>query len=444
MSNKKSQAFRGLRKTANISNRAFSKAARLSGKIENKADRIINGTDPTVQIHDKVLFEKIYAEAIPEITPIHPALPRAGREATVTLFIPSLQKSSFFGGTATALIFAGKIAADKGLPIRIAETLQHGNAKVDELAEFINKNGIKLGSDSDIELINLSPRTYNKYGYLDIHPDDIFVASAWWDAYLLDQLPLLKPYVYLIQDYEPIFYNNSDKYVLSESTYHSDRFIPVCNTELMYKFMVSKGYENIKQTGVWFEPAVGLQNTKSKSVISTGKKRMFIYGRPSVARNLYHFTLSCLDDLFLTQQLIGSEWEIFMAGQDKLADVILGSGIVLKNLGKMPINEYHEFVQSIDLAISPMMAPHPNYPTLEFASAGASVVTTKYETKKDLRAYSSNIVISDISKPAFSDAILKGASLDKSTRQKNLKTNNISSDWSTALDDTVAKVLKKL
>lgn len=442
MSRRKAQAFRGMRKAANISRRVFSKAANLSGKVERKADRIIHGTDPTIQIHDKVLFEKIYAEALPEIIPIHPALPKPGRSGSVTLFIPSLQKSSFYGGTATALIFAATIAAKKKLPLRIVETLVHGLAKEEELQSFLKtKGGIII---NDFELVNLAGRKYNHYGYLEMHPDDVFMASAWWDAHLLQQLPLGNRFIYLIQDYEPIFYNNSDQFTYAEQTYHKENFVPVCNTKLMYDFMSQNGYDYIAKHGLYFEPAVGIgkkygHNIKKKP---GEKRRIFIYGRPSVHRNLFYTALDSVNKAFSTYQLQNEEWEIFMAGQDKLSDILLDSGITVKNLGKMGLDEYYSFARTIDVAISLMLAPHPSYPPLELASLGASVVTTKYITKTNLSSYSKNLLVTDPTQEAITAGIIKAASMTHEARIKHAQNSSIPTDWQTTLKNTVAAVVK--
>lgn len=443
MSKRKTEAFRVVRKSAHIGRRVLTKGANLSAKVERKADSIIHGTDPTVQIHDKVLFEKFYNEAIPEITPIHPSLPTANRPATVTLLIPSLQKSSFFGGTATALIIAGKLAVDMGYPLRIVETLTHGNAKLSELVSFFHSHDIGL-NDGVINLVDLSPRTYNNYGYLDIHPSDIFIASAWWDAYLLDRLPLIKPYIYLIQDYEPIFYNNSDKFVLAESTYCSEKFIPVCNTELMKMFMAKKGYGHVAKNALYFEPAVNIGKRYGYYDTPKGqKRRLFLYGRPSVDRNLFQFALLCLDELFSHQELSSNEWDLYMAGQDKVADIVLSSGATVHNLGKMSLDDYYAFMRTVDVAFSPMLAPHPNYPTLEFASSGSAVVTTSYETKQDLALYSKNIFIGPADKEIMKELILKAADVSAQKRVENAKASNISGDWHAALENTVNSLKKK-
>ncbi len=442
MNNKKANVFRGVRKAAHITRKLSTKASNFSGRVEQKADRVIHGTDPTIKIHDTILFEKMAAEALSEITPIHPALPLAGRQPYVTLLIPSLQNSSFFGGTATALILAGLLANKKGYRLRIVETLRHGGARTSQLTAFFAANNITVSEDK-IVLVDLAARRYNHYGYLDIHPQDIYMASAWWDAHLLDQLPLQSKYIYLIQDYEPIFYNNSDKYVLAERTYKSDRFIPVCNTRLMHTFMASKGYQRIEKEGIWFEPAVAVSAVGNQMSTKGGKKKMFIYGRPSVARNLFYFALTAVDELFADSQLMPTEWEVCMAGQDSLADTVLPSGVKITNLGKMDMQNYYELVQSTDLAISPMMAPHPNYPTLEFASAGAAVVTTKWETKQDLSSYSENIFIADIEKEAFKNAILEASKLSGSKRAENAQKSTIQRDWVAALSKTIETLATK-
>ncbi len=437
---KKAAVFRGLRKSAYLSRKVFSKGANFSGRVEQKADRIINGTDTRIQIHEKMLFEKYYSEALPEITPIYPALPRSARQRNVTLFIPSLQKSSFFGGTATALIVAAMLANDLESPLRIVETLKHGGARKDEILAFLKSSDVPL-QNTEVELVNLAGRTYINYGYLEIHPDDVYIASAWWDAHLLDRLPLSKPYVYLIQDYEPIFYNNSDRYILSENTYASTRYIPVCNTKLMYDFMCNKGYSHIKNNGMWFEPAVATP-LKKNTHTPDQKKRLFLYGRPSVDRNLFFMALSCLNQAFDDENVNKGEWELFMAGQDNLPDVTLNCGLQVQNKGKMALDEYYRFIDDIQVAVSPMMAPHPNYPTLEFASRGSLVVTTRYELKKDLSNYSDNILMCDLTYESMTQSIL--AALKQSAQGQAARKSAIPSDWNKALAATIKQTVKTL
>ncbi len=435
-------SLRAARKSSHIAGRALSKALALTAKVENKSTKILMGSDFSLQAHDSIPFEKVFYNGIPyNIAPLNPALPKLKRRGAVTLLIPSLTSSSFYGGTATALIFAGSLALKLKKPLRIVETLQPGGKN--GLSDFFHSNNISI-DENDVDLIDVSSRRYNVYGYIDIHPEDIFIASAWWDAHLLSQLPLPSRFVYLIQDFEPIFYANSDKYVLAEATYHSEKFIPVCNTELMYEFMAER-YPYIKKCGVWFEPAVSQADTGLSRKKKDGqKKRIFLYGRPSVERNLFFSALSALDKLFITQKLSGSEWDIYMAGQDKLPDIVLTSDIVIKNLGKLPMSEYKEFAKSIDIAISLMMAPHPNYPTLEFASIGSAVVTTRYANKQNLNNYSNNIIMADLTVESITKAIVSASKVSYAARIENAKKSTIESQWDKSLSQTLSRVTKLL
>ena len=435
--------IRSARKSAHISSKVLRKGLRLTNKVEDKAARILNGTDYSVRAEDTMPLEKIYYNSLPYITPVNPSLPAISSKPSVVLFLPTLDGKSFYGGTATALVVAGRLAQLKNRQLRIVQTLKTGKAS--KLTDFFKSEGLTI-TEEDISVISVADRAYNVYGYVSMHPEDIFIASAWWDAHLINQLPLKQKFIYLIQDFEPIFYNNSDLYVYAEETYKQSSFIPLCNTKLMYDFMKDRGYDAFKgSTAHWFEPAVsraksGLVHKKKP----TEKKKLFLYGRPDVHRNLFFTALTSIDFAFKAGFLDVSEWEVFMAGQDKIPDIKLTSGVKITNLGKMSMEKYIEFSKSIDLAVSLMMAPHPNYPTLEFASIGTSVVTTKYGNKQDLKKYSKNIVTSDIGVESIAGAIKNAASLTYKQRLENVETDSINESWKTALDDTLKEVLKKI
>lgn len=435
--------IRAARKSAHIGSRVLNKSLSLTRKIEDKATRILNGTDYSVKAEDSIPLEKIYYNSLPYITPINPSLPRIGATPCVVLFLPTLDGKSFYGGTATALVVAARTAQLKNLKLRIVQTLKTGHAS--KLSNFFQSEGLDVKED-DIEILSVADRAYNVYGYISMHPEDIFIASAWWDAYLVNQLPLKHKFIYLIQDFEPIFYNNSDLYVLAESTYKMDSFVPLCNTKLMYDFMQDRNYKSLTSSSAqWFEPAVSRASTGlATKKTGTSKKVLFLYGRPDVHRNLFFSALSSVDYAFKAGFLDADEWGLYMAGQDNIPDIKLTSGVKFNNLGKMPMKDYIQFSKTVDLAISLMMAPHPNYPTLEFASIGSSVITTKYSNKQNLDNYSKNIIVSDISVESIAGAIKKAASISYEERINNLETNAINSDWQKALDNSIKKVLKEL
>ncbi len=433
-------SLRVLRKVAHLVTKYLGKIVHLTARIEDKSSRILRGTDYSLRTRSDMSVEEKLFTSLPLITPINPSLPAVQRPAKLTLMIPSLTGRGFYGGVATALIFAAKLSLRLNMPLRIAQTSNSGDGK--ELNRFFKENDIAINGD-DVEVIDISGRRFNFYGYLDMRPDDVFVVSAWWDAHLIALLPLTHKFIYLIQDYEPIFYPNGDLSVLAENTYHSERYIPICNTELMYTFMTAEGYDYIRDNGTWFEPAVSRSAT-GLAVQNNGKKQLFLYGRPNVDRNLFHLSLEALNIAFGEGGLDVNEWDITMAGQDNIPDIRLSNGGIIRNLGKMSMKEYIIFSKTIDLALSPMMAPHPNYPTLEFASIGSAVVTTKYKTKKSLKTYSPNIFMSELNVRSLAETIIQAAARTYDERMQRMSENRISSNWDAEFEKAFKNIDEQL
>lgn len=444
MSKAKKIAVKAIRKSAHISNKALHKTLLFTTRVENKATRIIDGTDFTYRINDVEPLEKVYYASVPYILPINPALPKAGQGPAVVLLIPSLDGSSFYGGTATALVVAAKMALFQKRPLRIVQTLKTGHPK--DLPEFFKREKVDINPD-DISIVSVADRAFNVYGYLPMHANDFFIASAWWDAYLINQLPIKDRFVYLVQDFEPIFYNNSDLYVLAESTYKMSSFVPLCNTRLMYDFMRDRKYSAFMSRGsYWFEPAVSRSASGFVRPKKTNqKKRLFLYGRPNVHRNLFFMALNSIDYAFKAGFLDPDEWELFMAGEDTLPDIKLTSGAVIRNKGKMKMEDYVNFSKTIDIAVSPMMAPHPNYPTLEFSSIGTQVVTTRYSNKQSLANYSDNIIMCDTDTESMAGAIRKATEKIPPHRQvkQSPTTSTLPLQWDISIsDDLLERVIK--
>ncbi len=436
--------LRAARKGAHVSTKVLHKALSITTRVENKAVKVLNGSDYSMKVNGVAPLEKIYYNSLPYITPLNPSLPAIGSKGSVVLLLPTLDNKSFYGGTATALVVAGMVALQSKKKLKVIQTIKTG--KGGDLSAFFKREGLTI-SNEDISVISVADRRYNFYGYLSIHADDIHIASAWWDAHLLSQLPLPRKFIYLVQDFEPIFYNNSDLYVLAENTYKQDSFVPLCNTELMADFMKERSYCGaLKQGAQWFEPAVSrVKSGIVKESQASKKRRLFLYGRPDVHRNLFFTALESIDYAFKAEFLEKDSWECFMAGQDNLPDIQLPSGgPKIINKGKMDMEEYIAFSKTIDLALSPMMAPHPNYPTLEFASTGSAVVTTRYANKQSLDHYSKNIIMCDITVESMAGAIKEAASMNYELRMRNMKSNSLNSDWKLSLNKPLRAVLKAL
>ena len=353
----------------------------------------------------------------------------------VNLFIPTFDAAGVFGGIATATRIAAKIADKNNLRLRVVCIDRKGSLS------YLNKFLADLGYPQvePSELVDLSNRHNNSSQTIDFVSKDINIATAWWTAHLLNEAKLSNKYIYIIQDFEPIFYNYSDQYVYSEDTYKTDNYIPICNTKLLYDFLNLQNYKSIKKYRIFFEPAVDRDIFKPSKVQNT-KKRLFIYGRPTTQRNLMVHALRSVQGAFENGILKQEEWEVFIAGDDSVPSIRITSSLVAKNLGKMSIEEYGKLAGTIDIAVSLMLAPHPSYPPLELACSGAAVVTNKYSIKKDLKMYSYNLITAELNNNSLLNGIKQASKMTKKERITNANKSQIQDDWDNALRDVINKV----
>lgn len=87
---------------------------------------------------------------------------------------------------------------------------------------------------------------------------------------------------------------------------------------------------------------------------------------------------------------------------------------------------------------------HPNYPTLELAALGGTVVTTKWRSKQNLDHYSKNIFMADPSVDDMAEKIVEAVLLPDEVREQNYLATNINTDWNKALEAPLKEVLDKL
>jgi len=444
MQNKKNidvVAFRSIRKASHLINKVVRKGGGFLDKVESRSTRIIVDRTGSADARGDISVDDLIYTHLPHTLPVHPTLPNLGQKPSITVFA-FLDPKGFYGGIATLLCVSAALANKLGYDFRVAQTT--GFSKNTDVLGFLASKGI-LVEEERFSTVDLSKRSISNYGYLPLHPDDILVVSAWWDAQIASQLPLKNKFIYLIQDFEPIFYNNSDEYVFADQTYYSNKFLPILNTEILYEFFKENDYTYIAENAVWFEPAPA-PNVPNQVVSKAKKttKTIFLYGRPNVHRNLFYNAVLAIDRALQDKRMQKFDWEIFSAGSGNVPDVKLHSGHTIKNKGKMDVDDYYSFALSVDIAVSPMLAPHPNYPTLEIASLGATVVTTKWRTKQNLDRYSPNIFMADASVDSMAENIITAALQTPSITKSNLAKTNIGNNWTEALDDPISKLATKI
>ncbi len=320
----------------------------------------------------------------------------------INILIPSLNKDKVFGGIATAMKFFDSFN-DNDIAKRI----------------IITDTDIKAGdldNYKDYTLVDCSENCDDKYQVVDIHDaghcelevdkNDIFLASAWWTAYIIK--PVIEwqrdhynqkcnNLLYFIQDYEPYFYPWGSRYSLAESTYHFDiPTVGIFNSTELKDFMTEMGYKFTKTYS--FDPIL---NDKLKKHILEDeelprKKIIICYGRPSVARNAFEVLCDALIIAFKDRN-DANEWKFISMGEDHY-DVIIKDNAKLQSVGKLSIDEYARMMEEAYLGISLMISPHPSYPPLEMSTFGVKTITNRYQNK-DLSKFNQNIISVDFCDP---------------------------------------------
>lgn len=233
---------------------------------------------------------------------------------------------------------------------------------------------------------------------MPIGKEDLFIATSWWTAYFAQRVVRWqaeqynqpeKKIIYFIQDFEPGFYAWSSQYSLALSTYqYTGEQIAVFNSSLLKDFFNNKDFKFTEE--YYFEPR--LNSSLKKYLIPfemmKKKKKILVYGRPSVARNAFSIIVEMLR-VWVWIQPNPTEWEIISAGEQH-NDLDIGNGVVIKSKGKMSLDDYANELKESAIGVSLMISPHPSYPPLEMSHFGMLVLTNSYENK-DLSKLHENI-----------------------------------------------------
>lgn len=300
----------------------------------------------------------------------------------VCVMVPSLNPTEMFAGIVSAIdIGLGLVA--RGIPVRFiatnmpvssAETsryfLEHRMPKRDGMKGAAASFDVQCGVHSDT---------------LPAHADDQFLATAWWTAHCADTLIKAGGYntdafIYLIQDHEPHFYAWGQEFADATDSYDLN-FRPIFNTTLLRDHFASLGYKFARKTALAFHPAITIETYADRPrPARKGPRRLAIYGRPSVARNMLSSTIEALVIFITEQSLTPDDIELVSVGEAH-QPVALPNDLILQSKGKLPLADYPDFLASIDLGLSLMYSPHPSHPPIEMAAAGARVITNRFGQK---------------------------------------------------------------
>lgn len=281
---------------------------------------------------------------------------------SITWVLPDIE-NPFYGGLATAL--------------RIAEELR-ANHSVENRFVFwsgANEQWMRSAFDAIFPGLADSPMFFTDGSptdrWEDVPDTDVVLATQWPTVYMAARFPRAKRYVYLVQDFEPMFNPAGTMYALAEETYRLG-FLGLCNTTSMARFY-SEDYGGL---ALPFIPAVDTDvfHDRGRREPRVGDPaRIFLYARPGHWRNCWELVSLALDELKATY---GNDIEIVTAGSWARPED-LGRGIT--HLGLLDYRSTGDLYRSVDIGISLTVSPHPSYLPLELMACGAAVVAFQLE-----------------------------------------------------------------
>lgn len=332
---------------------------------------------------------------VSEITPFNPTV-SSFEGKRINLLVPSINKEHVFGGISTAIKFYEELASESnGYARRIITT--DASPNTDDLEQYSGYILVNSEQDADYrsQITPFNDR-YNKT--IPVAKGDIFIATSWWTAYFAQRIVKwqsevykqdIQSVIYFIQDFEPGFYPWSSQYALADSTYrYTGPQIAIFNSSLLMNFFEQQGYSFSNK--YCFEPRLNTYLKKKLVPLNEmiKKKKILIYGRPSVARNAFPLIIEALRS-WVWIHPDANQWEIISAGEQH-NDIEIGNGVTVKSKGKMTLDEYANELKESAVGISLMISPHPSYPPLEMAHFGVKVLTNNY-ANKDLSKFHGNI-----------------------------------------------------
>jgi len=316
----------------------------------------------------------------------------------------------FTGGPLSIMHLANEIML-KGLNVRWINIDGYG-LSAEEFIEHTKKYQF-LEKFSTVEVVYDAMNVNNKP--IPCNPNDIFMATLYYTSpkihFTIKAYPELnqRNFIYMIQDYEPIFFPHGQDYMEAIESYRFPHFA-IYSTPFLHKwFQVSKSgqYKFMPENSVepyYFveEPAIKhYPKLNAKVLEAPGRVRKLItYVRSHADRNAYTLTVDALSAA-ICANVFDENWLFIGLGATRDYNISLGYQcnkkrdlIIKKNI---PEPEYQKLIATGDVGFSLMISPHPSLPPLDLVAAGLITVTNSFQTKTPdmLRSVSKNFVVAE-------------------------------------------------
>jgi SAM-dependent methyltransferase/glycosyltransferase involved in cell wall biosynthesis len=320
----------------------------------------------------------------------------ASEPRRVNLLVPSVDLRHFFGGYITKFNLALKLAR-AGHRVRIV-TVDPSPPLPDDWRRELQRYAGLEDLFAHVEIAHASDRSVA----LAVNPEDGVIATTWWTAHIAaDAVRQLgaPPFVYLIQEYEPLTFAMGSWAALAEESYRFPHRA-VFSSELL------REYFRQNRLGVFAAPdgeSISFQNAITDvGPVDPGPwrtrktRRLLFYARPEshAARNMFELGMLVLNEA-IRSGVFSEDWEFSGIGTTASGvELPLVEGRVLRLLPRQSQERYRDVLLDHDVGLGLMYTPHPSLVPIEMASAGMVVVTNTFanKTADALRGISPNIV----------------------------------------------------
>jgi SAM-dependent methyltransferase len=319
----------------------------------------------------------------------------------INVLIPTVNFQYFFAGGMCMLNFALRLKrAGYAVRLIVVDPCDYDLARWKrEAAEY---DGLATFFD-EVEVSYVADRAHS----VPVSRDDVFAATCWWTAHIAHravQETRRDRFIYLIQEYEPMFYPAGSFSALAEEAYQLPHHA-IFSTEVLRDYFVQQR-AGIFATANGDQPpksliirnAVNAYAVSEDELRSRQGRKLLFYARPEQqnnARNMFELGAFALRETIREGWFDSGEWQFHgIGGMYKYNDIPLHRQTHLKMMPGRSLPKFRQLLPHYDLGLSLMLTPHTSLMPLDMAAAGLVAVTNTYATKTHERmsAISNNII----------------------------------------------------
>jgi hypothetical protein len=359
-------------------------------------------------------------------------------EPTVTIITDSVDPDNLFGGVATSMVVGAFAARRLGGRLRLATRIVPPDPAA--LGNILRAHRVNWEGPTDC--LHLPPGDQRS---LSLGDQDIILTTSWWSTRATLGSVNAGRILYLLQEDERMFYPFGDQRLKCMETLSEPELRVLVNTQQLFDHLADgpEPLSGLRERGLWFNPAFpSFKRPKVAKPPAQGAQNFFFYARPNNDRNLFWRGLEVINAAMREGVLAPDEWNFHFVGRD-LPHLELPGGVRPKVWSKLPWSKYADLVSTMDLGLCLMDTPHPSYPPLDLAAAGAVAVTNTHGSKQSFDHWSRNIIAVPPSVSALTAGLRDGVKLSRDSEQRfaNCDADHIARDWEPQLDAVIERML---